>query len=527
MTYTLFTQSAQVGQSGLDATGNAGPYTLGTEFEVSQSATATAIWFYSPVNASDLPQQVGIYAGTSLLYSQASSWSGAAASGWVKTTLSSPPSLSPGTKYKVVVLHTSGNAWYPLTANYWSSGAGGSGITNGILSAPGSSTAEDFQFSYIAGTSFAYPTTGYQDSNVWVDVEVANATVSGTAAVTLKKTTVAVSAGGTTSGTAIITLKKMTVTVAGGLGTFATVDTTYKKMSVLITSTIKDASILDLMLKKMVVSATGAVLGQGVTGTVDITLRKQAVAITGLATSQGGGSVPITDSILDSVKKFVGLSPSDLSFDLDVVLAINGAFGALKQLGVGSDTGFIIADNTTLWSQYVSDLAYLGMIKMYVIMAVKLAFDPPATSFGIAAVQEQIQQLAWRINIEAEHINPPSDPFGMVDPLFEGGDLKTAFSPKVVNLVYSSVITPDATAGNVFYLTLQGNAVINAPVGGHDGQHITLELSSAGYNVVWGSGWNFGDPGTPTLSTDGKADIISAYYKETAAQWRAGFTPGF
>lgn len=225
------------------------------------------------------------------------------------------------------------------------------------------------------------------------------------------------------------------------------------------------------------------------------------------------------NSILDSVKKMLGMDPEFTAFDIDVTLFINAAFGSLRQLGVGSDTGFVIADNTTLWSQYITNLAFVGMIKSYIFMKVKLVFDPPATSFGIDAVKNQIQELEWRINVVAEEFDPPSDPFGEAVPQF-------VFVPQIVQLQYSSSVAMDASDGNVFYLTLTGDTTINAPVNGTDGQHITLELTSNGHSVTWGSGWNFGDAGAPSL-TAGKTDIISAVYRTSVSEWYAGFSPGF
>lgn len=243
------------------------------------------------------------------------------------------------------------------------------------------------------------------------------------------------------------------------------------------------------------------------------------------------------ESILDSVKKVVGFEPEYTAFDLDILMFINATFGTLQQLGVGSDTGFFISDNTTLWSQYVSDLGYLAMVKTYVCMAVRLAFDPPLTSFGIGAIERQLELLAWRINAAAEAVHPPTDPFAVEEILeaagdevtttfFEGGIMPQYFAPKVVNLTFASTVTPDAKNGNVFYLTLTGNCTLNAPVNGVDGEHVTLGITSAGFSVTWGNGWNFGDAGLPTLTT-GKTDIVSAVYRESQTRWLAGFTPGF
>lgn len=225
------------------------------------------------------------------------------------------------------------------------------------------------------------------------------------------------------------------------------------------------------------------------------------------------------ESILDSVKKVIGFEPGYDAFDLDIIMHINMAFGILRQAGVGSDTGFIITDNTTLWSQYLSNLTLLGMVKSYVTMAVRQAFDPPSTSFGQDALQQLVNQLIWRINIAAEELNPPLPP---VDRSFE----ELTWKPLVVSLNSAAYIVIDARAGNVYRLYLTTDCVLNAPINGLDGQHITLELTSNGYSVEWGPGWNFGNAGYPLLSPT-RTDVISSYFSESVPEWRAGFTSGF
>jgi hypothetical protein len=227
------------------------------------------------------------------------------------------------------------------------------------------------------------------------------------------------------------------------------------------------------------------------------------------------------DSILDSVKKTLGFDPDYEAFDLDITLFINGAFGSLQMAGVGSDSGFSISDNTTLWSNYVSNATLLNLIKAYIFAFVRLSFDPPGTSFGIDALKNMAAQHIWQINVVAEQLNPPSDPFGD-----ETTDTPV-YKPMVVELEFASVITPDAMAGNVFYLTLTSDCTIDAPISGVDGQHITLELTANDHTVTWGNGWNFGDAGEPDLSSAGKTDIISAVFRLSATDWYAGYTPGF
>lgn len=232
------------------------------------------------------------------------------------------------------------------------------------------------------------------------------------------------------------------------------------------------------------------------------------------------------NSILDSVKKALSMESEFTAFDLDVVLLTNSAFSSLQQLGVGGDSGFVIQDNTTLWSQYISELLYLGMVKHYIFLYVKLAFDPPGTSFALDAIQKQLDMLGWRICSVVEHIHPPSEP-GSVEDGPSGGATVSWFKVKVVDLNFAVPVTPDAGEGNTFYLELSGDTTINAPVNGVDGQHINLEVKSNGFNVTWASGWNFGTSGLPALSGGILTDVISAVYRESVANWYAGFVPGF
>lgn len=117
------------------------------------------------------------------------------------------------------------------------------------------------------------------------------------------------------------------------------------------------------------------------------------------------------NSILDDTKKVLGINVSDTSFDTDVIMHVNMALGTLQQIGVGPIAGVSITDNTTLWSALTDIYGnFFMMVKTYVYMKVRLAFDPPATSFGIAAVEKQIEELEWRLNAVAEALVPPSDP---------------------------------------------------------------------------------------------------------------------
>ncbi len=108
------------------------------------------------------------------------------------------------------------------------------------------------------------------------------------------------------------------------------------------------------------------------------------------------------NSILDSVKKDLGIMPDYTYFDPDIIMGINSAFSILTQLGVGPSSGFSITDNTTLWSDYIPDDPHLEMVKTYVSKKTKQFFDPPSTG-PIAEAQERVlKEMEWRINIAVD-----------------------------------------------------------------------------------------------------------------------------
>jgi hypothetical protein len=109
----------------------------------------------------------------------------------------------------------------------------------------------------------------------------------------------------------------------------------------------------------------------------------------------------VAQSILNSVKKMVGLPETDTSFDLDILTHINSVFSTLNQLGVGPVEGFEILDDSATWETYLTDVR-LSFVKTYVFLRVRLLFDPPANSFTIESMNNQIRELEWRINVMRE-----------------------------------------------------------------------------------------------------------------------------
>lgn len=110
------------------------------------------------------------------------------------------------------------------------------------------------------------------------------------------------------------------------------------------------------------------------------------------------------ESILDSIKKLLGISDDYTQFDSDIIMHINTVFMNLTQLGVGPDEGFFIEGSTEEWNDFVDTeaTAQFNAVKTYVYLKVKLLFDPPLSSAVIESTNRMISELEWRLNVAAE-----------------------------------------------------------------------------------------------------------------------------
>lgn len=117
----------------------------------------------------------------------------------------------------------------------------------------------------------------------------------------------------------------------------------------------------------------------------------------------------MVDSILDDTKQVCGIEPDYTHYDLDIMMHINSVFATLNQLGVGPDDGFEITGNTEVWDDFIAGNKKFNSVRTYVVMKVRSIFDPPTTSFAIGAMEKQLQELEWRLNVvreETEWVDP-------------------------------------------------------------------------------------------------------------------------
>jgi len=107
-------------------------------------------------------------------------------------------------------------------------------------------------------------------------------------------------------------------------------------------------------------------------------------------------------SILDSIKNKLNITAAETAFDSDIISFINEAFGTLTQLGVGPTEGFAITGNGNQWAEFYDDPKLSG-VETFVYLTTRLSFDPPDTGFTQAAMERQLQELAFRLNVVADY----------------------------------------------------------------------------------------------------------------------------
>lgn len=111
------------------------------------------------------------------------------------------------------------------------------------------------------------------------------------------------------------------------------------------------------------------------------------------------------ESILTSIKEFLGITEEYEHFDRPIIGHINSVFMDLTQIGVGPSEGFFIQDKNSCWSDFIPDLGKYEAVKSYMELRVQLLFDPPTSSAVLASYERQIEKWEWRLNVAAESVD--------------------------------------------------------------------------------------------------------------------------
>lgn len=104
------------------------------------------------------------------------------------------------------------------------------------------------------------------------------------------------------------------------------------------------------------------------------------------------------DSILNTIKKLLGVDPEYDSFDPDIIVCINSALGVLNQLGVGPKDGFRISGAAETWNDFLpEDQIAQVMAATYIHLKCRLLFDPPQSSGVTESIKSLIAEYEWRL----------------------------------------------------------------------------------------------------------------------------------
>lgn len=107
----------------------------------------------------------------------------------------------------------------------------------------------------------------------------------------------------------------------------------------------------------------------------------------------------MTDSILNDIKKLLGIDNTYTEFDTDIIIHINSVFMILNQLGVGPESGYRITGSLNIWSEFTDNEYEMESVKSYIYLKVRMMFDPPQSSALMQAMNEQIKEFEWRLNV--------------------------------------------------------------------------------------------------------------------------------
>ena len=107
------------------------------------------------------------------------------------------------------------------------------------------------------------------------------------------------------------------------------------------------------------------------------------------------------ESILDSIKKLLGIQPEYRAFDEDLIIHINTVFIILNQINIGPEEGFMIVDGSESWDDFVKGINET-MVKTYIYLKVRLMFDPPTSGVLVDSMNGMISELEWRLYLEGD-----------------------------------------------------------------------------------------------------------------------------
>lgn len=113
------------------------------------------------------------------------------------------------------------------------------------------------------------------------------------------------------------------------------------------------------------------------------------------------------ESILDSIKKLLGIPVEYPVFDDVIITHINTVFSVLYQIGASPVEGFFITDSSSKWQDFLVKPIESNMVKTYMYLKIRLIWETDSiTANTITAIEKQIADYEFRLNIMELAWNP-------------------------------------------------------------------------------------------------------------------------
>ena len=102
-------------------------------------------------------------------------------------------------------------------------------------------------------------------------------------------------------------------------------------------------------------------------------------------------------TIFQDIKNSLDVNTEDTAFDDELMLLLSTTFGIVSQLGAHESKNFKFRKEST-WDDYfaVTNNGDKELVKAYVLLKVRLAFDPPTAS-TLQFIKEYVKELEWRV----------------------------------------------------------------------------------------------------------------------------------
>lgn len=110
----------------------------------------------------------------------------------------------------------------------------------------------------------------------------------------------------------------------------------------------------------------------------------------------------MTDSILISIKKRLGIPEDYEAYDEDIIMDINSVLDIVTgQYGIGKK-GFHIEDEDSEWEDLLEGREDVEFVKTFIYLKVRMMFDTPTSGPLIGAHEKLLSELEWRLSIMSE-----------------------------------------------------------------------------------------------------------------------------